>query len=211
VENGVLCELDESLDYDGDGSGTLSATIAGNLVGGFTDMASRTAPTGGDGGYPVWLLKSDGTMLQRYKLDPSLDVRADTDGLELFYPSAIAITSGTWAAHFHGIRGYIKTMLLSLGDMRYPKNLQAVFFFNRVQSAGDLQVNLATDEGTLTTMNADVDLTKPVSQITTGIGSGRVFQFEIYSDPPAASRPWGLKGMEIEGAVDASDVGTEAS
>ena len=53
-----------------------------------------------------------------------------------------------------------------------------------------------------------MDLALPVSQVTTQVGSGRMFQLEIYSDPPAASRPWGLKGLEIEGSIDLSDVGS---
>lgn len=209
VENGVLNELDESVDYDGDGTGTLSGTVTSPFIGTFSDIVGRNAPNGGDGGYPIWLVKSDGTMAQRYKLDPMMDPRGDVDGFEIFYPSYSGLTSGTWTAYFHGIRGYIKTMLLHLGDMRLPKNLTRIFFFNRVQSAGGLQVNLSADEAAFASMDSDVDLTLPVSQVTTMVGSGRAFQLEVYSDPPAASRPWALKGVEIDATVDSSDVGTD--
>lgn len=206
MENGVLCELDETLEQDGDGGGTQEGAVSDASPTHFAAIGGYTEPTGGDGGYPVWFVKSDGTIAQRFILDSGVAIPADD---VTFYPSLVGLTSGSWTAYLNGIRGYFKTMLLHLGDMRLPKNLNRVFFFNRKQSAGGLQANISADEAALTSMDSDVDLTIPVSQITTMVGSGRVFQFEVYSDPPAASRPWGLKGMEMEAVVDESDVGTD--
>ena len=212
VENGVLCELDETVTSDGGGSVTTDGAVEaspgieyfGDITGVFVE------PTGGDGGYPVWFYKTAGndkTMVQRYKLDAALAITGHT-----FYPSYKGIQTGTWTAARMAIRGYFKTMLLHLGDLRKIKNIQSIFFMNRINSSSGLQVNLLTDDGasggSTAACNNDVDCAKPVSQVTTQNGSGRAFQFTVYSDPIKAGLPFGLKGIDIDATVDTNDVGT---
>lgn len=195
VENGVLMELDSSLTADGDGSGTLSGAVAGPGVCRFTDISNRTAPTGGDAGYALWFVKSDGTSAQRFKLSPSLDIDGET-----FYPSYSPLLSGSWTVYFHGIRLQWKSMFTQFGDSRPDKTFQSAYIYHGKESAGAVILNVATDESSFAaahgvSFNLNEDMTSQVALQN----AGRCLALELIHSPPAASQPVRLVEIEVEG------------
>lgn len=210
VENGVLCELDLSVDYDGDGGGTTSGTGTNKGIARCAEVASYTQPVGGDGGYPVYLVKSDGTTGQRYVVDSALTI-SGTKNITNFYPSYSAFATGTWTVYMNGIRGRFKTMFLPLGDRRRSKSVRDVVIYTEVQTSGALGLKVSCDQAAAETLTPTFDITKVTSRVpvwgNATTADARVFQFEFFLSPPAASRPWAIDGIEAEVEYATSDVG----
>ena len=202
VENGVLIEFDPSSSSDGDGSGTLEGTVSSPGINRFAAISNRTAPTGGDGGYSIHLVKSDGTTLRRTHLDPALAINAPN-----FYPSASGITSGSWTVYYHGIRFTIETMKADCGNPRPDKTFQSAFITHGKEAAGTIGVEYGVDDTALTSVNANPSATDQMTSQASIQKAGRFVRLRIRHQPPKANEHLKI----VEAAVEFSVAGDTRS
>ena len=200
-ENGCLAEIREDVDNDGGGSGTLSGAVSGATMVSFTDIGARGAPAGEDSGYPVWFVKSDGTIYKRRILAAGLGIVA---GKINFYPSLKELESGSWTVYFNAIRGRWKSMQLDFGDRRYDRSLGDFILYHGEESAAtSLTISAAAAEGSVASIGTvtlnNGDNRGIIEKVPL---NGRVFQVLIDHNPPVASRTFRITGFEFGTKLD---------
>jgi hypothetical protein len=197
-DQGYLATFNKSSSYDGDGSGTLAGTVTNPGISRFDAIVGRVAPTGGDGGYPIYFVETTtGVTYQRWILDPALAISGPQ-----FSPSLTPLLSGTWRVFYHGIRLLWTSMKTDLKDPRPAKTVQSVFVVHKQESAGTCGVEYAADsETTFTAAGANPSLTDQMTSEVSLQKDCRFFQVRLTHQFPIAGEGMKIVGVEVEFSV----------